>query len=212
MNYVYDLLLNFKEEYYDFYDWNIKDVLDHIRRIPIFKVSTETMKDFLNYDLYLDKTFLDQIENEAEIFIGRRVKKMKYTFLITDSRKVLAIKVKENKLYLSDLLMDEEEAAMELIPILPFSEIKYEKIRYSPKQRLKTRKEVEFEKQLDRELKSLMKEENEEKLKYIYYECFDKKEDKRETILEDIQNELNINFYNFSKKLAHFLKITQRTI
>lgn len=208
MNYIYDLILNFKEEYYDFYDWNSKDALTHIRKIPIFKVTTKTMYDFLNYDILLKKTFLDEIESKSEIFIGRRVKKEKYTFLLTDSRKVIAVKIKDNKMFLSDLLLYEEEETMEILPILSLTEIEYEIIKEHKKQKLKTRKEIEFEKYLEKELQNLMKKEHEEKLKYIYYECFDKREESKENIIVDMKRELKQNFHTFSKKLDYLLKIT----
>lgn len=212
MNYVYDILLNFKEEYYEFYDWNIKDVLEHVRRIPIFKVPTKIISDFLNYDIYIKKEFLDKVDNQTEIFLGRKIKKEKYAFLITDSRKVLAIKVKENKIYISDLLIDEQEVALELVPLLSFAEIDYEIERINKKQKFKTRKEIEFEKNLNKEFQNLIKEENEDKLKYIYYECFDKKQESKEIIIKEIEKELKANFHNFSKKLDYLLKLTQRTI
>ena len=35
MNYIYDILINFNENLYDFYDWNLNDQIDHIRKIPV---------------------------------------------------------------------------------------------------------------------------------------------------------------------------------
>ena len=32
MNYIYDILANFNEHYYDFYDWNELDNLIHIKK------------------------------------------------------------------------------------------------------------------------------------------------------------------------------------
>ncbi len=212
MNYVYDILLNFKEEYYEFYDWNVKDVLEHIRRIPIFKVTTKTISDFLNYDLAVEKQFLDIVENQTEMFLGRKVKKEKYAFLITDSRKALAVKIKDNQMYMSDLLIDEEQIAHELLPLLSLVEINYEIKKVNRKQKFKTRKEIEFEKYLNKEFEKLLTDENDEKLKYIYYECFNKKQDSKEVIVKEMEKELEYNFHNFSKKLDYFLKMTQRTI
>ena len=60
MNYVYDILLNFNEKFYDFYDWNVRDLIDHMRKIPIFKVSKNVLEDFLNYDIKIEKEFLDK--------------------------------------------------------------------------------------------------------------------------------------------------------
>ena len=33
MNYIYDILLNFKEDLYDFFDWNYSDDIEHIRKM-----------------------------------------------------------------------------------------------------------------------------------------------------------------------------------
>ena len=41
MNYIYDILLNFQNEYYDFFEWNTNDQITHIKKIPIIKVSNE---------------------------------------------------------------------------------------------------------------------------------------------------------------------------
>ena len=39
MTYIYDILLNFKEELIEFYDWNKNDNIIHIRKIPLLKIS-----------------------------------------------------------------------------------------------------------------------------------------------------------------------------
>ncbi len=57
-----------------------------------------------------------------------------------------------------------------------------------------------------------MNENNLSKLKYIYYECFDEKEEKKEVMLHKINLELKENFSNFSKKIDHLLKITNTVI
>ena len=97
MNYVYDILLNFKEDFIDFYDWNTRDGLSHIRKIPIFKVETKVLKDFLNFNILFPEEELKKIENQTEIFLGRKVKNLRYACLITDSRKVVAIKINAQK-------------------------------------------------------------------------------------------------------------------
>ena len=38
MNYIYDILLNFNDMLYDFYDWNVKDNILHIRKIPLIQI------------------------------------------------------------------------------------------------------------------------------------------------------------------------------
>ena len=37
MKYIYDIVLNFNEEFFEFYDWNLNDEITHIKKIPIIK-------------------------------------------------------------------------------------------------------------------------------------------------------------------------------
>ena len=212
MNYVYDILLNFKEDFIDFYDWNTRDGLDHIRKIPIFKVETKVLRDFLDYSIELESQELEKIENQTEIFLGRKVKSVRYACLLTDSRKVLALKVKEKKMYISDLLLDEEDSSLDMTSLLPLWDLKYKKLDKRVENCFKTRKQIEFEKNLNLELQKLVNEKNLSKLKYIYYECFDEKEEKKEVMLHKINLELKENFSKFSKKIDYLLKITNTVI
>lgn len=212
MNYVYDILLNFKEEFIDFYDWNTRDDLAHIRKIPIFKVETKVLKDFLNFNILLSEEELKKIENQTEIFLGRKVKNIRYSCLITDSRKVLALKVSDQKMYISDLLLDEEESALDMTALLSLWDVHYDKLEKRKKNQFKTRKQAEFERNLALEIKKLTKDDNISKLKYIYYECFDEKETRKDVIIKKINAELKDNFTNFSKKIDYLLKITNTVI
>ena len=47
MNYYYDIVVNFQDTNYMFYDWNEKDNIEFIKKIPIFQVTTNTLKDFI---------------------------------------------------------------------------------------------------------------------------------------------------------------------
>ena len=48
MNYIYDIILNFQERIYDFYEWNKTDVITHIRKIPVFKISSKDLYNIGN--------------------------------------------------------------------------------------------------------------------------------------------------------------------
>lgn len=209
MNYVYDILLNFHEKFYDFYDWNVRDLIDHMRKIPIFKISKNVLDDFLNYDIQIENTFLDKIQDKTELFFGRKIKNISYAFLLTDGKKVVGFKLKDSKLLISDLLLDEEEVALEMVPLLNETKILYSKKNVFHKQNLNTRKEMDLEKKLKQALIYLKNEPNIERLKYIYYECFNQKEEKKEKIIKDLEKKLNEDFTNFSKKLYDLLKLTE---
>ena len=77
MNYIYDILLNFKESFLDFYEWNLDDEIIHIRKIPLFRVSKEKLYDFKNGIVKIDYSFLKYIFNKTEVFKGRNKKSIK---------------------------------------------------------------------------------------------------------------------------------------
>ena len=66
MYYYYDILLNFgSEELYDFYEWESSDALEYVKKIPLFRVSTDTLFDNLNYHITYDEEVLLQIQDKT---------------------------------------------------------------------------------------------------------------------------------------------------
>ena len=90
MNYVYDILLNFQEYAYDFFEWNIDDEITHIRKIPMFRISKENVDILNHYQCQAPESFLKKIENKSEKFTKRTVEKIPYLFLVKDTKRVLA--------------------------------------------------------------------------------------------------------------------------
>ena len=78
MTYIYDILLNFNEEYYDFFDWNKNDKILHIKKIPIYKISDKELIEILNNKIIFDKSFLEYICDKTEVFLKHEIKKLKY--------------------------------------------------------------------------------------------------------------------------------------
>ena len=74
MNYIYDLLLNFNEKIYDFYDWNKTDKIIHIKKIPIFKISSSKMNIIKNNKICFEDSFLEKIYRKTEEFMNRKNK------------------------------------------------------------------------------------------------------------------------------------------
>ena len=50
MNYIYDIVLNFNKEYYSFYEWNRKDNIINVKKIPLFLVDNECF-NIMKYDM-----------------------------------------------------------------------------------------------------------------------------------------------------------------
>ena len=41
MNYIYDIVLNFNENAYNFYDWYKEDNIELYIKVPVFKIEEE---------------------------------------------------------------------------------------------------------------------------------------------------------------------------
>ena len=106
MDYIYDISLNFNDEYFDFYEWNKDDKIINIRKIPIFKVNNKTFYDFRMNKVLIDKEFLKLINNHTEYFFNKTIKLMT-AFLLTDGLDIIALKIDKNMKY-SSLLVNEE--------------------------------------------------------------------------------------------------------
>lgn len=209
MEYIYDILLNFKDEFYDFYEWNNNDRILHIRKIPIFKVSTDDYKILKNHNVLFDLKFLQSIKNRCELYGQKKRRYLEYAFILTDGNDAFAIKLEKDKIEVSSLLVEEELDTLE-------HSLKYdlEKIVYDIKDKrkanfFKTRKDSEIEKYLIKEIENLKKEPI-DKLKYIYYECFDEFEENREKIISRLYKGLDYEFDSLSKKLYTFFKLVHK--
>ena len=84
------------------------------------------------------------------------------------------------------------------------TKIEYKIVDKEGTKELKTRKQNEIEKFVKKELEKIKNQD--EKLKYIYYECFNKKEKSKEKILIELNN---INNHIINEKLYKFFKLIE---
>lgn len=209
MNFIYDILLNFNSEFYEFYEWNLDDEICHIRKMPLFKLTTKQLTDMVNNEVNLEKLFLKEIYNKTEVFTKNEVKTISYACLLSDGDKVLAVKLNKNGTIISksSLLIEEEDEVTDLALRMKLKPIDYSIIKKKNQFEFKTRKEIEIEKFIKTKINE---ETNLEKLRYLYFDCFGKKELDRDKIIKRIKNEINTNWdgiylkiYNFFKLLSH---------
>ena len=204
MNYIYDIYLNLNEKLYDFFDWYKNDKIIHIKKIPVFKVEEDTIKSFIHNQININMDFLKEIYNKTEIW--NMSGKINYCALFSDSNSIIAIEFNKNgkSIKKSFLFIDEELEVLEIINRLNERCIEY-KIINKEKNILKTRKQINEEKFINRELKNI--EDN--KLNYIYFECFGKQEKNKKVILDNI-NKISKNSKIY-KNLYDILKLTSTT-
>lgn len=177
MIYVYDIILNWtdSDRVYEFFEWEINDDLEHIKKIPLFKVDSTKFSELLDYEFKINNEFLEKIENLTEIYGISTIEKIKYSTLFTDGVRVMAIEFDaEGKvIYRSRLLLDEEEEVMILSNKLNYYELNIEKLRKRDFDEFSTRQEIKIKKVLEKEITDSYEKKNLEKLKYLYLECFD---------------------------------------
>ncbi len=211
MNYIYDVLLNFNKKLYDFYDWNEKDKITHIRKIPSFKISNKDFENFQKNIIKIDNTFLQKINSKTEQFKKNDIFKIKYASIFSNGKDVIAIKWNRNGISTSKstLCIDEGTDIIEIINRQKESEIKYKIIKKDEIPTFKTRFEIENQKKLTEELQNIYRQNNYKKMSYIHLECFGWTEDNIEKAYDKLKKEIakeNDNFY----KIYNFFKITNQ--
>lgn len=207
MNYIYDILLNFHEILYDFYDWNPNDNIINVRKIPLFKITSNQLKEIKENSIRFDSEFLKGFQNRTELFSGKDIKYIEYCCLLSDGSETLAVLIKNNHVEKSHLLVDEELEVLEVVTRLKEETINYQILKRSKNTGFKTRKEAELEKSIRHNLKKL-KEENElQQLRYLYYECFNEKEENKDKILFRLEHGLEKNFDFIATKLNQFFQL-----
>ena len=209
MNYIYDILLNYKNVPYDFFEWNTSDNITHIRKIPIIKVSANTLMDIRDYEVKLDDARLECIKKKTEIFHNKSIRFIEEACLLSDGTNVLAIMLKNNHLLKSKLLLEEEEEVLVISEKLKEQEITYKKIKKNSSNPYKTRKQIENEQKLRKELNKLFRERNNETLKYMYYECFNKKEENMNVIRNRFYSILDKSNEEIIEKIKNILKLLE---
>lgn len=201
MNYIYDIFLNFNDTLYDIYEWNKTDPIIHIRKIPLFKVDKKTMCDFITKKIELNAEFLSKILKKTELF--SKNSNINYAFLISDGIDVIAYK-HSNKY--SRLLVEEEREVIEYVRSINNTKIDYKIIKNNTSISFKTRNETKIKEYITKKINELIKNNDYDKLKYLYLDCFNKNVDKVDKLFLD---ELNNNWDNVYLKLYNLLKLIE---
>ncbi len=210
MTYIYDILLNFTdtERLLEFFEWDEKDQIENIKRIPLIRVSSKTMKDFMIKKVKVSEEFLSKIKNKTSTY--HKTKDFEYSLLISDLNKAIALEFSKNGEVIarSTMLLDEEEEVLEEAEYLEIVNINYKIIKTYKIDYLLTRAEQKKKKYLLKEMDILYKENNISKLTFLYEEIFKKDDlslyDKYLKIKNDIEN----NYSNKHNKLYDIVRLT----
>jgi len=190
MDYIYDIVLNFHETYYDFYEWHPKDKIINIKRIPIYKVSNNDYINLRNNNTTIDKNTLP---------------KQNKMFLVTSGIEVLGLLIDDNGKVLkkSSLLFDESDEILEDKDSIKLINLKY-KINKKNNIIHQSRIIKEKIKYINNYLHNIDKLKDKYILKYLYYDLYNIEEDNIDKIYNDLLelSKDNINkIYDSIKKI-----------
>lgn len=210
MTYIYDVLLNFTddERIIEFFEWDDKDYPEHIKRIPLLRVSTKTLDDLLNKKVKVNNDLLDKIKGETSLY--KKSTNLDYATLFSDLNKVIALEFNESGEVISksSLLLDEEEDLIEEAADLREEPITYKILSKNSKDYFLTRQELKKKRYLLKEMDNLYEENNIEKLNFLYEELFKKDDLSFYDKYMRIKKDLTENYSKKHNKLYDIVRLT----
>jgi len=186
MNYIHNIYLNFNNEYYDFYEWVDNDNIIHLNKIPIIKVNSNILKEILINKILIDNELYKRINNKTE----SNTNKYKTSLLITDNKDIIALSFDKNRIstYISSLVLSDELDILNEINNIKEYNLKY-KIVSKRKYITDTREDLKMKKYILKNIKNT----SYDRLKYIYYDCFNKEENNYDIMFKNIIKKLKVD-------------------
>lgn len=210
MTYIYDLLLNFHENFYDVYEWNTEDQFSYIKKIPVFKINNKYFYEMKNHRVMIDQNMLDIIQNKTEIILNGESKYIDYACLFSTTKEAMGVVFdKEGNVVLkSSLLIDEEQDTLYQIKKIPTLKLDYKMIEEQKNNPFQTRNEKRIVGMIHDELNKLYHEKRYEKLRYLYYECFNKMIGNIDMMHQELVQFLHTNFSTQHMRIYNIIKLS----
>ncbi len=201
MKYIYDIVLNFQNNYYEFYEWKRKDNIKNITRIPIYRVSSEDILALKNNKIKITLSFLNRIKEDN--------KKYKKIICLVSNTKIsigLLFDDKGNLLKRSSLIYEEEDEVNDISKDLDITKIEYiENKEILPANTLR----IDIEKK--ESLADFINNTNDLKtLKYLYYEYFYKECNDIQKIKKALKKEITKNWTKKQNNLYHTISLLNK--
>ena len=190
MNYIYDIILNFNEEFYDFYEWKNNDNVINVRKIPVLKVDENTYVSLRNNRVQVSMETIDSLKKNFSLYNEKIEGNI--ICLITNGMSAFGIMFNNNGYLIkrSSMLFDEEEEVID-----ESENIKEVKIDFIKNEKQKSNNISRIVKEKQKFIKDYISSVDDElTLKYIYYDYFEKEENKnniKEILLSEINSEWN---------------------
>lgn len=164
MNYIYDIVLNFQDNYYQFFEWNRTDKIKNISRIIVYHVLDEDLLNLTYNQIIISSPFLEKLKEDNK-------KNKKILCLVSNTNQSIGLLFSNDGKLLkrSSLLFEEENEVNGFAKTLPITKIDYQVNKTEiPDNQLRIEKEKK-----DILVKYITKTTDILTLKYLYYEYFE---------------------------------------
>lgn len=210
MIYIYDIVLNLNKELIEYFEWDNNDNIKYIRKMPLYRINNKLMKDIITKNIKIDKNFLSKIYEKSE---DVNYKKYKYLTLFTNDSIIVAVLFDEegNNKLISRMLIEEEDEIIRLGSRITKTNIEYEiienkNIKYSNL----TREEKQIKQELLTELNVLYNTNKIDKLNYYYFEYFNKINNNKDKVYNELVESLDKSFNDKHVKLYKIIKLSSQ--
>ena len=206
MNYIYDIVLNFNKELYEFFEWQDDDNLINIRKIPLIKINDDDFVSLLYNKIKIEKLVLDTFKKKFSLYseeINGNV-----ICIVTNGQRAMGVMFDQlgNLIGRSAMLLDEEEEVLEESENLEETKLLYE-INKTQQVNIKlSRVEIEKKQYIENFLNAI---DDIKILKYIYFDYFDReaeKEDIKKILLMELEKKWDNNLnrlYTLTQTLSN---------
>lgn len=208
MNYVYDILSNFNQELYDFYDWDKNDNFTHLRKVPSFRVSKEVLVDLMFKKVKIKGNLLKLIKDKTQVFTKEGVDVIEYCFIVSDSVNALGVILDEDGVVYkrSKFLVSEELEINKCLKTSKIYNVEYSLLSSKTHYSNMTRNEEKVTNLILNELELIM--DSTDKIDYLYYEWFNtnKGKNKYKKLVSSIKSSYTSK-HEYILELLNLLKI-----
>lgn len=208
MNYVYDILSNFNQELYDFYDWDKNDNFTHLRKVPSFRVSKEVLVDLMFKKVKIKGNLLKLIKDKTQVFTKEGVDVIEYCFIVSDSVNSLGVILDEDGVVYkrSKFLVSEELEINKCLKTSKIYNVEYSLLSSKTHYSNMTRNEEKVTNLILNELELIM--DSTDKIDYLYYEWFNtnKGKNKYKKLVSSIKSRYTSK-HEYILELLNLLKI-----
>ncbi len=205
MNYIYDIILNFNEEFYDFYEWKNNDNVINVRKIPVLKVDENTYVSLRNNKVQVSMETIDSLKKNFSLYNEKIEGNI--ICLITNGMSAFGVMFNNNGYLIkrSSMLFDEEEEVID-----ESENIKEVKIEFVKNEKQKSNNISRIVKEKQKFIKDYITSLDDElTLKYIYYDYFEREEN-RNNIKEILLSEINSKWNSKLSKLYDLTKLLNK--